>query len=103
MKTLIVWNAARTEGFATTDEQLAYEVRKSADSNCYHIDGEPSPVAREFCERWFPGTCTTQDVTAYDALVTALRLIATVGDTLDCQKFATGILNNCNITVDPKS
>lgn len=60
----VVWNEARTEGFITTDYQLAYEVRKSAESNCCDEDGRLNKVAVEFCERHGAGNCTLQ---AFDA------------------------------------
>lgn len=62
MKYFIVWNEAKTEGFATTDEQLAYEVRKSSDTNCYTKDGDPSVVAMAFCDRWHEDACTIETV-----------------------------------------
>ena len=60
MKTFIVWNADKSEGFVTTDEQLAYEVRKSADTNCFTHDGQVSPVAIAFCNRWCMDECTLE-------------------------------------------
>lgn len=48
-RTFIVWNEAKTEGFATTDHQLAYEVRKGSVGNCHHEDGTLSHLAVEFC------------------------------------------------------
>ena len=62
MKIYIVWNAARTEGFATHDRQLAYEVRKGSDSNCFHEDGVPSEAGAEFCIRWAGDDCTIVEV-----------------------------------------
>lgn len=56
----IVWNHDKTEGFVTTDQQLAYEVRKSADSNCWTADGEYSPVGVAFCNRWGNEDCTME-------------------------------------------
>lgn len=61
-KIFIVWNQAKTEGFTTDDEQLAYEVRKSADSNCYRGDGLYSEVAAAFCNRWVNDICTIQEI-----------------------------------------
>lgn len=46
----IVWNNNKTEGFATTDPQLAYEARKGAESNCYKQDGSQSKLAVAFCD-----------------------------------------------------
>lgn len=63
MKRFIVWNAARTEGFITDDPQLAYEVRKSSESNCYNeLAGELSSVAMAFCNRWCEDDCTIQEI-----------------------------------------
>jgi hypothetical protein len=59
----IVWNAARTEGFVTTDHALAYEVRKSASSNCSTSWGGQSEVAKAFCERWYLDVCTIETLT----------------------------------------
>lgn len=56
----IVWNEDKTEGYATTDQQLAYEVRKSADSNCYTATGKPAPLGQYFCGLYGDGNCTTQ-------------------------------------------
>lgn len=58
----IVWNEAKTEGFVTKDRQLAYEVRKGADSNCYDEDGNRSDVGIAFIERWGNENCTTEVV-----------------------------------------
>ena len=53
MKTLyLVWNSLKTECFGTFDKQLAYEVRKGADSNCYDIHGNKSEMAISFCEQY---------------------------------------------------
>lgn len=65
----IVFNEARTEGFVTNDEQLAYEVRKSSGTNCYDMAGEHSPVGAAFCERWAQDNCET---VAYDSAQLAL-------------------------------
>jgi len=56
----IVWNAAKTAGFVTTDKQLAYEVRKSADSNCYDANGRVSLTAQAFCNEFFDEDCTIE-------------------------------------------
>jgi hypothetical protein len=58
----IVWNESKTEGFVTTDGQLAYEVRKGADTNCCTEDGEPAPVAVAFIHRWIDDSCTIETV-----------------------------------------
>jgi hypothetical protein len=58
----IVWNQDKTEGFVTTDYGLAYEVRKSADTNCCGSDGNQSTVAVAFCERWCDDACTIEVV-----------------------------------------
>lgn len=60
----IVWNQERTEGFVTDDKQLAHEVRKSADTNCCTVDGDPAPVAVAFCERWAQDNCTLESFSA---------------------------------------
>lgn len=60
MKYYIVWNESNTEGFVTFDEQLAYEVRKSAYSNCFDINGRFHPVAKTFCEEWGYQNCTIE-------------------------------------------
>jgi len=61
MKHYIVWNEGKTEGFVTTSPCLAYEVRKSADSNCTDENGDPSPVAVAFCNRWWEDDCTIEE------------------------------------------
>lgn len=62
MKYFIVWNEAKTEGFVTPDAQLAYEVRKSSDTNCFDADGNRSDVGLAFCDRWYEDNCTTEEV-----------------------------------------
>ena len=64
----IVWNEAKTEGFITTDKQLAYEVRKGADTNCYHEDGKCSHVGVAFCTEWVDDDCTTETVRPDDLI-----------------------------------
>ncbi|BDD79689.1 hypothetical protein [Burkholderia phage FLC9] len=61
-----VWNATRSEGFVTHDKQLAYETRKCATTNLSDEMGNPSSVAREFCERWGDDTLVieTREVSA---------------------------------------
>lgn len=56
----IVWNADKTEGFVTTDRQLAYEVRKSSDTNCFDFEGRRSDVGIAFCDAWGDGDCTME-------------------------------------------
>ena len=61
MTHFIVWNQAKTEGFVTTDRQLAYEVRKSADSNCYYGNGDGTAfTAMAFAQQWGEDNCTTE-------------------------------------------
>lgn len=62
MKAYIVWNEARTEGFATVDKQLAYETRKGATGNCHNEDGKLAIVALEFIGEWGDGNCTIEEV-----------------------------------------
>lgn len=69
----IVWNEAKTEGFVTTDSQLAYEVRKSSDSNCFDAEGKRSKVGLQFCEEWGDGNCTIQEGVADQSEVVSLR------------------------------
>ena len=59
----IVWNADRTEGFITEDQQLAYEVRKSSDTNCFDYNGRRSDVAIAFCDAWGDQDCTMECIT----------------------------------------
>lgn len=56
----VVWNADKSEGFVTNDAGLAYEVRKSATTNCFREDGTPSPVGQAFAERWGDDDCTQE-------------------------------------------
>lgn len=62
MKYFIVWNEGKTEGFVTPDGQLAYEVRKSSDTNCFDENGNRSDVAVAFCDRWYNDNCTIEEV-----------------------------------------
>lgn len=58
----IVWNDAKTEGFVTNDRQLAYEVRKGAESNCYDRDGRRSDLGVAMIEIWGDDTCNIETV-----------------------------------------
>lgn len=74
----VVWNADKTEGFVTIDRQLAYEVRKSADTNCYDADGRRSDVGIAFCEAWGDQDCTMEPLVNSDELnseISRLRAI----------------------------
>lgn len=62
MAHFIVWNEAKTEGFVTTDKQLAYEVRKGSSSNCYDGNGIRSDVGIAFCNAWVNDDCTMEEV-----------------------------------------
>lgn len=76
MSHFIVWNKDKTEGFVTVDQALAYEVRKSADTNCFTQGGEYSPVAVAFCDRWGDEDCTTEEVpTMQPYIVAGLRAL----------------------------
>jgi hypothetical protein len=67
----IVWNNAKTEGFATTDQQLAYEVRKCAETNCCGNE-----LALMFCHKWGDEDCTTEEVpTMQPYIVEGLRAL----------------------------
>lgn len=63
MKRYIVWNASRTEGFVTSDKQLAYEARKGSDTNCYSQDGKLSKLAVVFVDETEDEDCTIQEIT----------------------------------------
>lgn len=61
MKGFLVLNEDKTEGFFTTNEALAYEVRKSSESNCFNSKtGEWSSVGAKFCDAWSQDSCSTQ-------------------------------------------
>jgi hypothetical protein len=62
MKIYLVWNQEKTEGFFTTDEGVAYEARKSSDTNCYDKNGNRSDLAIAFCNIHGTGNCTTQEL-----------------------------------------
>ena len=66
MKAIIIWNEDKTEGFVTTDSALAYEVRKSASTNCTSSDGTHSPVGEAFCEQWWTDNCTKEEIEVED-------------------------------------
>lgn len=46
----LVHKEGEKHGFLTTSLQMAYEVRKGADSNVYFANGTPCPAAVKFCE-----------------------------------------------------
>ena len=58
----IAWNGARTQGFATTEYQLAYEARKGSDSNCFDQDGNRSDLAVTFCDVTSDEDCTIETI-----------------------------------------
>ena len=62
MTEYIVWNEAHTQGFATTDHQLAYEARKGSIDNCYDENGNVSKLAQLFCELTSEEPCTIEVV-----------------------------------------
>lgn len=65
----IVWNNAKTEGFATTDQQLAYEVRKGTSGNY-----STSNAAEQFGISHAASGCTTEEVpTMQPYIVEGLR------------------------------
>lgn len=57
----IVWNENKTEGFLTKDKQLAYEVRKSSDTNCYDENGNFSVAGAGFCKKYAEENCTIKE------------------------------------------
>lgn len=59
----VVWNADKTEGFITEDRQLAYEVRKSSETNCFDRSGRRSDVGIAFCDAWGDQDCTMEPIT----------------------------------------
>jgi hypothetical protein len=62
MKFWIVWNEAKTEGFITNEHQLAYEIRKGSDGNCYREDGSRARTGAEFIDEFFDDNCTIQEI-----------------------------------------
>lgn len=59
----IVWNESKTEGFATTDAQLAYEVRNwRMTSNCFYADGKEALAGIAFAEAWMNDNCSIEQV-----------------------------------------
>ena len=61
-----VWNEDKTECFETIDYQLAYEVRKGSDTNCYS-DVESREKCQEgidFTDKWIHDSCTIEEVVA---------------------------------------
>lgn len=65
----IVWNKDRSEGFVTSDPQLAYEVRKCATTNCYTEEGHFSVVGQVFAEAW--GVAEEQELVIQKLLLEA--------------------------------
>jgi hypothetical protein len=61
-KFYVAWNEAKTQGFATTDQQLAYEARKGSDTNCFDENGVRSDIAIAFCGATGDENCTIQSV-----------------------------------------
>lgn len=58
-----VYNNDKSACFETTDLQLAYEVRKGADTNCHCDDAELQRKAIEFCEKYsWEEDCTIEIV-----------------------------------------
>ena len=66
MKISIVWNEAKTEGYATIYPEVAYEARKGADSNCFSRHGEQMKLAQAFCDITADENCTIQEVEISD-------------------------------------
>lgn len=56
----IVWNEAHTEGYVTFDQQVAYEARKGAESNCFDENGTQMHLAQAFCRVTLDDNCTVQ-------------------------------------------
>lgn len=66
MKVYLVWNEAKTEGFATTDQQLAYEIRKGATSNAFDAEGNYSHAGVAFANVYMDDACTTEVIETSD-------------------------------------
>jgi len=65
----IVWNEDKSEGFITNDKNVAYEVRKGADSNCFNREGERSDLGVSFCEIYsWDQDCTIEELNDKDDL-----------------------------------
>lgn len=63
IKHYIVWNHNKTEGYITSDFQIAYEARKGAGANCYTADGNPRHLAIDFCKRYSnEEDCTIEEI-----------------------------------------
>lgn len=60
MARYIVWNWNKTASFETDDYQLAYEVRKGAETNCYTSDGTFVADAYNFCREHGHMDCTLE-------------------------------------------
>lgn len=65
----VVWNESKTEGFVTKDRHLAYQVRKSAETNCYHFDGTPCDVAKAFIQEHGQDDCTMEKLISCSKLI----------------------------------
>lgn len=59
-KYFIVWNADKTKGVVVDEEQLAYEIRKGNDSNCYDQHGYAFRTGQKFCDEFAEHNCTIQ-------------------------------------------
>lgn len=59
-----VWNQDKTDCFETVDYQLAYEVRKGADTNCYsEIEShEKCQEGVDFIEKWYNDSCVIETI-----------------------------------------
>jgi hypothetical protein len=62
MRFYIVWNDAKTDGFVTNEKQLAYEVRKGAESNCYREDGTISLTGIQFLNEFCDDNCSIEEI-----------------------------------------
>jgi len=62
----IVWNENKTEGYVTPFAEVAYEVRKSADSNCYDRNGNCAKLGQAFCNIYLEDDCSIQEVNVVD-------------------------------------
>lgn len=62
IKGYLVLNQNKTQGFFTTDAQLAYEVRKGADTNCVDERGQISETGIAFTRQFIDETATKHEV-----------------------------------------